>query len=410
MRKFERIGKWLGTNDANERFGHTYDLRSFLASDNTDDGGATMRILCVAGARPNFMKLASIVDAARTRDDVEVIVVHTGQHYDAKMSQLFFDDLALPKPDFNLEVGSASHAVQLARIIERFEPVLMQTAPDVVCVVGDVNSTIACSIVAQRASVLVAHIEAGLRSGDRQMPEEVNRILTDGLSDALFVTEPSALQNLAREGVPKNRIFHVGNTMVDTLLAHRTRASQRQPYTTFGLKAAHYGVVTLHRPSNVDEPSVLEGIVDALIEVSSHVPLVFPIHPRTLARLKEHGLREQLGESTTIHCLEPLGYLDFLALQASARLLLTDSGGIQEEAVILGVPCLTLRENTERPSTIASGLNQLVGSRSEDIVSAANKVLVAPLSTPKIPELWDGKAGQRILEILTDVLPKLGPR
>ena len=368
-----------------------------------------MRVLCVAGARPNFVKLASIVEAARQRNDVEVIIIHTGQHYDQKMSKEIFQDLGLPEPDENLDVRSASHGVQMARILERFEPVLAREKPDVVLVVGDVNSTAACSILASRARIPLVHVEAGLRSFDRAMPEEVNRLLTDSIADFLFVTEPSGMENLANEGVPQERCFLVGNTMVDTLLHHLDRAKKIPIRKKLAIaEEGEYGVITLHRPSTVDFEHVFRDVASALKEIAQKIPLVFPVHPRTKDRMKAFAI--DLGQNDGITLVEPLSYLEFLALQAGSRILLTDSGGIQEEAVITEVPCVTLRENTERPVTITAGINRLVGHDKGAIIKEALEILEGPKVKVKRPEGWDGKAGDRILATLVEKVPLLGLR
>jgi UDP-N-acetylglucosamine 2-epimerase (non-hydrolysing) len=390
-----------------------------------------LRIVLVAGARPNFMKIAAIIDAvarhnAAARRPITCRLVHTGQHYDERMSSAFFRDLGLPVSDVDLEVGSASHAVQTAEIMKRFEPVLLREQPDVVVVVGDVNSTVACALVAAkivyptptapgRERPLIAHVEAGLRSFDRAMPEEVNRIVTDALADLLFVTEPSAEENLLREGVPRSRIHFVGNTMVDTLLKHRERARQSSILTRLGLAGAgagepgDYAVLTLHRPSNVDEPATFRAIIEALAVVARQLPIVFPTHPRTQSRIEAFGFGQYFASADgggvtrtpagRITCLPPVGYLDFLCLMSNARLVLTDSGGIQEETTVLGVPCVTLRENTERPATITHGTNALAGTKTEEIVHQAFNALHqrAPVRRPK---LWDGRAGDRIVKVL----------
>jgi len=369
-----------------------------------------LHMLCVAGARPNFVKLASLVAAAKQRGDVVTTVVHTGQHYSAALSDELFRDLALPEPDVNLEVGSASHAVQLARLMERFEPTLAERRPAVVVVVGDVNSTVACALVASRARVPTAHVEAGLRSGDRGMPEEVNRVMTDAIADLLFVSEPSGMRNLAAEGVPAERCFLVGNTMVDTLLVHLERARTVDVARRLGLGDEPYGVVTLHRPGNVDSRDVLAPILDGLAAVAAALRLVFPVHPRTRERLERFGLLEALTAGGRVALTEPLGYLDFLALNAGAKLILTDSGGIQEEAVVLEVPCLTLRPSTERPATIEAGVNRLVDGTAEAIVTAARDATRGAKLRVRRPEYWDGRAGERILRLLVERLPVLGLR
>ena len=358
----------------------------------------TLDVISIAGARPNFMKIAPIAGALEAVEGVRHRVIHTGQHYDRNMSGLFFKELGIPEPWRNLEVGSGSHAKQTAEIMIRFEEVLEEDPCDVVCVVGDVNSTIACALVAVKRGIPVAHIEAGLRSFDREMPEEINRILTDAISDSLFVTEPSGVEHLATEGVPSDRVFLVGNVMIDTLLAHRERARQSDVLSRLGVEEKGYGVVTLHRPSNVDDDETLRSVLGALESVSDRLPLVFPMHPRTAANLSDRGV--ELGPGFIV--CEPLGYLDFLRLMEGASIMLTDSGGIQEEACILRVPCLTLRENTERPVTIETGMNTLVGSDPAAIKREAGKVLdgLRELSDP--PAFWDGKAAQRVTDVLID--------
>jgi len=363
-----------------------------------------MKVMHICGARPNFMKIAPLVEAMAGQPGVENLIVHTGQHYDENMSRLFFDELGIPKPDIDLGVGSASHALQTAEIMKRFEPVLKEHRPDVVVVVGDVNSTIACALVSVKLGVKVAHVEAGLRSFDRTMPEEINRLLTDQISDFLFTTEPSGNENLLREGVAKEKVFFVGNCMIDTLLKNRDRALERNALESFGLHSQGYGVVTLHRPSNVDEPGPLEGIFDALVEIAGRVPVIFPVHPRTKKMFESFGLLEKAGRAPNLRLIEPIGYLDFLGLMAQAKLVLTDSGGIQEETTVLGVPCLTLRFNTERPVTLTQGTNQLVGNDCGKILAAAGKILDGDAPSGRVPDLWDGGAAERITEILKDRL------
>jgi UDP-N-acetylglucosamine 2-epimerase (non-hydrolysing) len=356
-----------------------------------------LRLLLVAGARPNFMKVAPLLRAFRRRPDrFDARLVHTGQHYDPLMSDVFFQELEIPKPDIHLGVGSGSHAVQTARIMEAFEKVLQDDRPDWVVVVGDVNSTLACTVVAAKMSppVPVAHVEAGLRSRDITMPEEVNRIVTDSLSDLLFTTSPDADRNLVAEGVPRRKIHRVGNVMIDTLRRFLGRAGESDVLDRLAL-APPYALLTLHRPSNVDDPASLRRIFEALAVIGRRVPILFPAHPRTVANIERTGAR--LGDG--IRMVEPLGYLDFLHLQSKAALVLTDSGGIQEETSILGVPCLTLRENTERPVTIGKGTNRLVGSDPKRIVAAANAILGArPRRRRPIP-LWDGRAAERVVAV-----------
>jgi UDP-N-acetylglucosamine 2-epimerase (non-hydrolysing) len=359
--------------------------------------GHAMKILAVAGARPNFMKIAPLVSEIKRRPGVDSYLVHTGQHYDARMSGLFFEQLNIPRPDIDLGVGSASHALQTAEIMKGFEPILLEENPDAVLVVGDVNSTLACALTAVKLEIPVAHVEAGLRSFDRSMPEEINRILTDQISRWLFVSEPSGVSNLRREGIPEERVHFVGNTMIDTLLACRARSEESRILEDLGLKDGAYGVLTLHRPGNVDHPPMLRGIMAAVERLQKEVPIVFPVHPRT-----QNALNGQVNHSLgNLKFTEPLGYLDFIKLLGHARLVLTDSGGIQEETTVLGVPCLTLRNNTERPVTVEQGTNQLVGSDPVRIVQAGLQVLAAPPRAGQVPQLWDGCAARRIIDILT---------
>ncbi|MBI5864002.1 MAG: UDP-N-acetylglucosamine 2-epimerase (non-hydrolyzing) [Planctomycetes bacterium] len=359
-----------------------------------------MKILNICGARPNFMKIAPLMRAFGAHKNITPLLVHTGQHYDKNMSDLFFKQLRIPEPDINLEVGSASHAVQTAEIMRRFEPIVLEQKPDWVLGVGDVNSTIACALVATKLGVRVAHVEAGLRSFDRGMPEEINRVLTDSISDLLFVTEPSGVENLKREGVDPAKIHFVGNVMIDTLKASRAEAEKSAVLDTLGLKAGRYNVLTLHRPSNVDHPAIFGRILAAIDEIQRDLPVVFPIHPRTLANTKKLGFADKLAGMSGLKIIEPLGYLDFTKLTASAAVVLTDSGGIQEETTILGVWCLTLRENTERPVTISQGTNELVGTDTAAILSAYRKRRASKLSNRPVPDKWDGRAAERIAEIL----------
>ena len=361
----------------------------------------------MVGARPNFMKAAPVIEALQKRPEMSVMLVHTGQHYDRKMSQLFFEELGLPQPDLDLQVGSASHGEQTGQIMIRFEPVLKQGKPDLVMVFGDVNSTVAASLCAAKMGISVAHVEAGLRSFDRTMPEELNRIVTDHLSEYLFITESSAQKNLSREGVPEEKIFFVGNVMVDTLLKHRERAQKLNYSQKLGLTPRGYALLTLHRPSNVDDPRTLANILGAVWEVGKRLPIVFPCHPRTREQLSALAerlpwlKRDDMANERRVIITEPLGYLEFLSLMNSARFVLTDSGGIQEETTVLNVPCLTLRENTERPITVEKGTNILVGNRRDRLLAAAEKVLSDGEHEGRIPELWDGQAAERIAGILT---------
>ena len=366
-----------------------------------------MKIISIVGARPNFMKIAPIADAirehnARSTKKIEHFIIHTGQHYDEKMSDLFFSELGIPKPDINLGVGSGSHAMQTAEIMKKFEPVLIEHRPDFLLVVGDVNSTIACALVGAKLGVKIVHVEAGLRSFDRSMPEEINRVLTDAISDVLFTTEPSAEKNLLKEGVSGDKIHFVGNVMIDTLLKHLPKAQEKSHILDkFGLmngdgSVRSYGVVTLHRPSNVDNLEVLKSIAAALNTISERLKLVFPVHPRAKMNMDNMGV----SFASTVRLTDPLGYLDFLKLLANSRLVLTDSGGIQEETTILGVPCLTMRENTERPVTVEQGTNRLVGNDPEIILREAFQVLNRKMPEKKQPDLWDGLAGSRIVKTL----------
>lgn len=359
------------------------------------------KIVNICGARPNFMKIAPLMRAYRNYPDVQPLLVHTGQHYDEKMSDLFFRELEIPKPDLNLGVGSATHAVQTAEIMQRFEPVILDHKPEWVVVVGDVNSTIACALVAKKLGVKVAHVEAGLRSFDRTMPEEINRLLTDAISDLLLVSEPSGLENLRHEGIPEERIHFVGNVMIDTLKSNLAKAARSGILEKLGVQAGKYNVVTLHRPSNVDDPATLGRIADALDVVQQDLPTVFPMHPRTQANLRKLGLASRFEAMKQLRIIEPQGYLDFLKLTGNAAVILTDSGGIQEETTILGVWCLTLRENTERPVTITSGTNRLVGMDPAKIVSAYRECRSRSLDRPPVPEKWDGRAAERIAQILS---------
>jgi UDP-N-acetylglucosamine 2-epimerase (non-hydrolysing) len=362
--------------------------------------GGCVRLINVVGARPNFMKIAPLMAAYERHSVIDPILVHTGQHYDQVMSKLFFDELGLPKPHVNLGIGGGTHSEQTAHIMMAFEKYCRETEPDRVLVVGDVNSTIACALVASKLGIPLAHVEAGLRSFDRSMPEEINRVLTDALSDLLFVSEPSGVENLKQEGVQEERIHLVGNVMIDTLLFNRQRSDASDILQKLALEPSDYVLLTLHRPSNVDEPKVLEGIVGAVLEIASQLRVVFPAHPRTVRQLEQFGLASRLQESSAIQLTEPLGYLDFLKLMAQARVVLTDSGGIQEETTILKIPCLTLRHNTERPVTVEMGGNRIVGTDPETILSAFSEVLAKKRITIRTPPLWDGQAAERITEIL----------
>jgi UDP-N-acetylglucosamine 2-epimerase (non-hydrolysing) len=359
-----------------------------------------VKVLCVVGARPNFMKIAPIMRALARRPGVRPVLLHTGQHYDAAMNGLFFEQLGIPAPDVSLEVGSGTHAVQTAEIMRRFEPVLEAEAPDVVLVVGDVHSTIACALVAAKKDVPVVHVEAGLRSRDRRMPEEINRLLTDQLSDRLYVTEASAIDNLAAEGIDRARVVFAGNVMIDSLFAARPRAIA--PAETFAAQGragfaadGRYALLTLHRPSNVDDPVVLSALLDAIAGISARLPVVFPIHPRTRARM-DAVAGGALFELPGMLAIPPVGYFEMLGLMANATLVMTDSGGVQEETTALGVPCLTLRENTERPITVDEGTNTLVGTSTDALRAGVDAILAGAGKTGRRPEGWDGDAAERI--------------
>lgn len=375
------------------------------------------KILHVVGARPNFMKIGPVIaalDELRTtgtkRIEFTQLLVHTGQHYDHRMSMLFFEQLALPRPDINLEVGSGSHGQQTGSIMQTFERILLQERPDLVVVVGDVNSTMACAIDAKKLGIQVAHIEAGLRSRDLTMPEEINRLVTDAISDLLFTTDREADKNLRQEGRPTENVHFVGNVMIDTLMKHRAAAMALPTLDTLGLKTKkghvhEYAALTLHRPGNVDSREVLAGIAEALCAIGRDMPIVFPVHPRTRARIDEFGLAEMFRERLGVRLVEPMGYLEFLNLMANAKVVLTDSGGIQEETTILGVACLTLRPNTERPITVTQGTNQLVGNDPKAIMAGFENVVSGRyIIRNKVPELWDGIAAKRIANILIDHL------
>ena len=363
-----------------------------------------LKVFNVVGARPNFMKVAPIVAAIKKRPaDFLTVVVHTGQHYDASMSDAFFLDLDLPQPDIHLGVGSGSHAAQTAAVMERFEPVVLREKPDWVLVVGDVNSTIACALVCVKLGIKVAHVEAGLRSRDRTMPEEINRLLTDQIADLLLTPSPDADENLLAEGIPNERIRFVGNIMIDSLFNNLDRARESNIKASLGLNDGQYAVLTLHRPSNVDDRETFERILSALEAIGESLPIIFPVHPRTRKTIAEFGLTERIAATKNLRLIEPLGYLDFLSLYSTAQLVLTDSGGIQEETTALGIPCLTLRENTERPITVEMGTNVVVGTDTHRIVSEATAVLNGSANKQaRQPPLWDGHTAERILAALQE--------
>jgi UDP-N-acetylglucosamine 2-epimerase (non-hydrolysing) len=363
-----------------------------------------MKVLSIVGARPNFMKVAPIISAIESRPNQgRHYLVHTGQHYDEGMSGSFFEALRLPKPDINLGVGSGSHAEQTGRVMMALEPILRDIRPDVVVVVGDVNSTLAGALTAKKLLLRVAHVEAGLRSFDMTMPEEINRLCTDAIADDLFTTDRFANENLKREGIPEGRIHFVGNVMIDSLLAHRNVAKTLRYHEKFRLEPARYGVLTMHRPSNVEDRDTLATILDAMIDAVGDLPVIFPIHPRTRSRVEQFGLGDRFVKEAGkpgIFLTDPLGYVEFLSLNSSARLVLTDSGGLQEETTILGVPCVTLRATTERPITVAEGTNRIAGTSREGILAAVAAALNEPVRTDRHPEKWDGQAAQRIVDII----------
>jgi UDP-N-acetylglucosamine 2-epimerase (non-hydrolysing) len=361
-----------------------------------------IKIINIVGARPNFMKIAPLMESYKSFPEIEALLVHTGQHYDLEMSDLFFNQLGIPRPDYNLGVGSSTHACQTAEIMMAFEPLVIEHRPDLVLVVGDVNSTIACGLVAVKLGVKLAHVEAGLRSGDRSMPEEINRILTDSISDYLFCTEQSGVENLLAEGVGEGKVFLVGNVMIDTLLKNRERAESSTVLEKHGLTPEAYAVLTLHRPSNVDDPDVFLSILAALKVIQEDMPIIFPLHPRTRNRIDSSSLAGEFAAMPNLRLVDPVGYLDFLKLMSSTSLVLTDSGGIQEETTILKVPCLTLRENTERPVTCEIGTNHLVGVETETILDAYREFTSGERGIAGIPPLWDGGAARRIVEVLRE--------
>ncbi len=362
-----------------------------------------LKLVHIAGTRPNFVKIASVLKACRKEAGIESVLVHTGQHYSHSMSQSFFEELDIPQPDINLEVGSGSHAFQTAEIMKRLEPVLLEQKPDAVLVVGDVNSTAAAVLVAAKLGIRTIHVEAGLRSFDRTMPEEINRIVTDSISDLLLVSEPSGVENLRREGIADAKVFFVGNVMIDTLERNKEKAAASEILRTLNLDPQTYALVTLHRPHNVDQQEVLSNIVDALAKIQSEMKVIFPVHPRTKKNLSADGCGQSLTTLPNLSMIDPLGYLDFLKLMSQAKIMLTDSGGIQEETTILGVPCLTLRDNTERPITLTEGTNRLVGTRTDNILAGYRNALSGS-SGRKRPQFWDGRAADRIVKILLEVL------
>ena len=355
------------------------------------------KIFLIAGARPNFMKIAPVHEAMKQDGAFDPVFVHTGQHYDDRMSRVFIDELGLPEPDLYLGVGSASHAVQTARIMIEFEKVVLENRPDMVMVVGDVNSTLACALVASKLHIPIAHVEAGLRSGDWTMPEEVNRVLTDRLSDYLLIHSPEATANLITEGIDEDRIHFVGNTMIESLIKAFPLLENRDIFKTLGVSPHEYALVTLHRPSNVDDEKAFKGILDALETIGKGITVLFPAHPRSQKRIKEFGFSNR-----NIRIMNPLGYTDFLALEARAKLVLTDSGGVQEETTFFGVPCITIRENTERPITILEGTNILVGTDPERIKEEGARILAGDSKQGRIPKYWDDRVAERIVGVMKE--------
>lgn len=359
-----------------------------------------MRIACVVGARPNFMKIAPLLEAMAEYPNLDPILVHTGQHYDYEMSQIFFEELEIPKPDVYMGVGSGSHAVQTAKIMMAFEEVVIEHKSDVVLVVGDVNSTLACAIVGSKLCIPVAHVEAGIRSLDRAMPEEINRILTDVISDYLFTRTGEADENLRKEGIPDEKIFLVGDITIDTLLKYKDQASSNEILDELGLDRESYVLMTLHRPSNVDDKANFVDILNALEKIQQRIKLVFPMHPRTKARIEGFGLSDAISDMENLMVIEPLGYLSFMGLMVNSKFVLTDSGGMQTETTVLNIPCLTMRENTERQETAREGTNILVGSDTQLIIQESMKILDGNGKAGSYPDIWDGQTAQRIARIL----------
>lgn len=357
-------------------------------------------IAMVVGARPNFIKAAPLLKKLREHDEeFESFLIHTGQHYDRKLSELFFEQLDMPKPDIFLGVGSSSHAEQTAKIMIEIEKSFSSLKPDLIMVFGDVNSTMAAVIVAAKLRIKIAHVEAGLRSFDKSMPEEINRIVTDRLSDYLFVSEPSGMRNLQNEGVPIEKIFFAGNIMIDSLISNLERADSSGILKELSLEPKQYATITLHRPSNVDDRAVLSGLLGVIAEVGTKMPVAFPCHPRTKSRIEEFGLSSKVLNGN-VRVIEPLGYLDFLKLQADSKIVLTDSGGVQEETTFMKIPCITIRDNTERPVTVEEGSNVLCGSDPNRILDVTSKILKGQMKESKIPELWDGQTSNRIVDVL----------
>ncbi len=355
-------------------------------------------VILVAGARPNFMKIAPIYQEMAKRG-IDQLLVHTGQHYDANMSQVFFDDLGIPEPDIHMGVGSGSHAKQTAAIMVEFEEICIEHNPSLVVVVGDVNSTLACAIVASKMHIATAHVEAGLRSGDMTMPEEVNRLVTDAISDILLTPSRDADQNLLQEGRSEDDVYFVGNIMIDSLFGTLESVGESSILEDLDLASGEFGVLTMHRPSNVDDRQILVGILDALREICKSVRLVFPVHPRTSNKIAEFQLMSEFEDIDNLTMIEPVGYLDFIALVSESKIVITDSGGIQEETTALGIPCITMRENTERPITVSQGTNRIVGTKPSSIISEVDSSMRESGVNTQIPEFWDGKTAKRIVDV-----------
>jgi len=360
----------------------------------------SVKILVIAGARPNFMKIAPIIHAMKASEKLEPILVHTGQHYDVQMSSMFFEELQIPLPDISLEVGSDTQARQVARIMERFEPVCEEQKPQAILVVGDVNSTMACSIVAAKMNIRVIHVEAGIRSRDHSMPEEINRIVTDSITDILLPPSRDAVENLLAEGHPAGKIHLVGNIMIDTLLNSKAKIDQSDILEKLGIKAGCFVSLTLHRPSNVDNEENFREILAALEVIQKEIPIVFPVHPRTRKMIDELDLGNYIAGMKNLILSEPMGYFDFGKLISASRFVLTDSGGIQEETTVYGIPCITLRSNTERPVTIWEGTNELAGSDTQKIIAFARKIMDGQWKEGRVPDLWDGHTAERIIAVL----------
>jgi UDP-N-acetylglucosamine 2-epimerase (non-hydrolysing) len=365
-----------------------------------------IKIINVVGARPNFMKIAPLMKEYSKYDSFKPIIVHTGQHYDANMSDLFFNQLQIPKPDISLGVGSDSHSKQTAKIMEKFEDVCLNVQPDAVLVVGDVNSTMACSLVASKIGIKIIHLEAGLRSYDRTMPEEINRLVTDALADILLTPSQDADDNLIKEGIPKSKIFFVGNIMIDTLLQFLPLAEKSQILDDLKINKKDFILVTLHRPSNVDQQENLTKIINTFEQIQKEIKIIFPIHPRTRNKLNEFGFNEKVKSFKNLILTDPIGYLDFQKLMINAKLVITDSGGIQEETTALKIPCITVRENTERPITVIEGSNEIVGLDMDKLLNLTNKALKNQWKESKIPVFWDGKTSQRVLKVLYNFFVK----